>query len=596
MMEQAISSPSALWDAFLAAVSSHVSAHVLRVWLRPVRCASFDGKVATLEVRDQFFCDWLADHYLAFIRKELTAVARTPVEVRWAINPEMDEAGEDHHDGLEDAHEGEHEQGDGDAEAHANGATQPNGRGAGAHEGDLRSEANDAPRANGREAPGAFLQPDARPGGTDPRSRSTAAGRRNPARGARDGAEAAEARYPGGSRSAQSERDEADAGSGPNQRPHRSPSSPKPRRGIATGSRRAGDKPAASEFGAENQKQLNKRYLFENFVQGPSNQFAFAACHAAAQNPGRSYNPLFIYGGVGLGKTHLLSAIGHHILATNKNAKIIYTSSEQLTNEVINAALSGKLGDFRAKYLSKVDAILVDDIQLIAGKERTQHEFFHIFNALYDSQRQIVVTSDKLPHEIPEIEERLRNRFQWGLIADVQPPEIETRIAILRKKAEVENFDLSNDVAFFLARSIRSNVRELEGALVRIMAHASLNNTPVTIEYARAALSDILQHVPSEVTIESIQKTVAHYFSLRVSELKSSRRQKALVRARQMAMYLCRKHLGSSYPELGSRFGDKDHTTVLASCSRVISGLSTDVNMRMQLDEIEQRMNFDAQQ
>jgi chromosomal replication initiator protein len=343
------------------------------------------------------------------------------------------------------------------------------------------------------------------------------------------------------------------------------------------------------------ERQLNSRYLFDAFVCGPSNQFAFAACRAAAQNPGRSYNPLFIFGGVGLGKTHLLSAIGHRILADNPETKVIYCSSEQFTNEVINAVLGSKLEEFRAKYHSNCDVLLIDDIQLIAGKERTQHEFFHIFNTLYDSHRQIVVTSDKLPHEIPEIEERLRSRFQWGLIADVQPPEIETRIAILRKKAEADALDLPNDVAFFLARSIRTNVRELEGALVRIIAHASLTHTPVTVEFARTTLADILQTQLSEISLEAIQKLVAGYFQIRLSDMKGPRRIRVLVRPRQVAMYLCRKHLGISYPELGQRFGNKDHTTVLSACTRIEEALRTDSALRGQIDDIERRMDTERQ-
>lgn len=350
-----------------------------------------------------------------------------------------------------------------------------------------------------------------------------------------------------------------------------------------------------SGMAAGEHRQLNSRYLFDSFVCGPSNQFAFAACRAAAQNPGRSYNPLFIFGGVGLGKTHLLSAIGHQILADNAEAKVVYCSSEQFTNEVINAVLGSKLEEFRAKYHSGCDVLLIDDIQLIAGKERTQQEFFHIFNTLYDSQRQIVVTSDKLPHEIPEIEERLRSRFQWGLIADVQPPEIETRIAILRKKAEADHLDLPNEVAFFLARSIRTNVRELEGALVRIIAHASLTHTPVTVDFARTTLGDILQTHLSEISLEAIQKLVAGYFQVRITDMKGPRRIRAIVRPRQVAMYLCRKHLGLSYPELGQRFGNKDHTTVMSACVRIEEALRVDPELRTQIDDIERRIDTERQ-
>ena len=350
--------------------------------------------------------------------------------------------------------------------------------------------------------------------------------------------------------------------------------------------------PLVSEWLLDSQGRLrlNPRYTFGSFVAGPSNQFAYAACMAAAENPGTSYNPLFLFGGVGLGKTHLLTAIAHAILQRKPRTNIVYASAEQFTNEVINAVLGSKLTEFRSKY-RKCDALLIDDIQLIAGKERTQHEFFHVFNVLHNSQRQIVVTSDKLPHEIPEIEERLRSRFQWGLIADVQPPEIETRIAIVRKKAASEGLQLNADVSYFLARSIRSNVRELEGALVRLLAHASITKTPITVEYARSVLVDILNSRAQKLSVEAIQKAVATYFQVRVSDLKSRRRLKALVRPRQVAMYLCRKHTESSFPELGSRFGDKDHTTIMSACNKVEGLLREDHALRGQVLDLERQLD-----
>ena len=346
------------------------------------------------------------------------------------------------------------------------------------------------------------------------------------------------------------------------------------------------------DLAAERKRHLNPRYVFDSFVAGPSNEFAFAACKAVAEKPGTSYNPLFIFGGVGLGKTHLLSAIGQQILKDKPHTRIVYTSSEQFTNDVINAVLGNKLEEFRAKYRRDCDCILIDDIQLIAGKERTQHEFFHIFNTLYDSQRQIVVTSDRLPHEIPDIEERLRNRFQWGLIADIQPPEIETRIAILRKKAAADGVHLDDDVTFFLAKTIRSNVRELEGALVRVVAHASLTRSEITVEYARQVLADIISGRDQKVSVESVQKIVAGYYQLRVADLKSRRRQKTLVRPRQVAMYLARKHAGSSFPDLGSRFGDKDHTTIMSACKKIDSLLKSDPDLRSQVLDIERRLDL----
>ena len=341
-------------------------------------------------------------------------------------------------------------------------------------------------------------------------------------------------------------------------------------------------------------RTLNQRYLFQTFVAGPSNEFAFAASKAVAEKPATAYNPLFLFGGVGLGKTHLLTAIGHHILKDNPKSRIVYTSSEQFVNEVVNAVRFSKLDEFHAKYRRNCDVILVDDIQLIAGKDRTQHEFFHIFNTLYDLQRQIVVTSDKLPHEIPDIEERLRNRFQWGLIADIQPPEIETRVAILNKKAENDGVHIPNDVAFFLARQIRSNVRELEGALIRLVAHASLTKRAITVDYAREVLGDILEAREHQTSIDSIQKLVATYFQIKISDLKSKRRTKVLVRPRQVAMYLCRKHAGASFPELGSRFGDKDHTTIMSACKKIASLLKDDIMLRKQVLDLERQLDIAA--
>lgn len=348
----------------------------------------------------------------------------------------------------------------------------------------------------------------------------------------------------------------------------------------------------AEDVGSERRRQLNPRYLFETFVAGPSNQFALAACRAVAENPAASYNPLFIFGGVGLGKTHLLCAIGHQILRDRPQTRIIYTSSEQFVNEVINAVRFSRLDEFHAKYRRNCDVFLVDDIQLIAGKERTQHEFFHIFNTLYDSQRQIVVTSDKLPHEIPEIEERLRNRFQWGLIADIQPPEIETRVAILRRKAESERVELQDEVAFFLAKNIRSNVRELEGALIRLIAHSSLTRQTLTIDYAKQILADLLNGRPSGTSVESIQKVVANYFQIKIADLKSERRHKVVIRPRQVAMYLCRKHAGASFPELGSRFGDKDHSTIMSACKKIEAQLRLDASLRKQVLDIEKQLDL----
>ncbi len=341
-------------------------------------------------------------------------------------------------------------------------------------------------------------------------------------------------------------------------------------------------------------KKLNPRYIFENYVKGPSNELALAAAQAVADRPAQAFNPLFLFGGTGLGKTHLLSAIGHQILQTKKDARIIYVSSEQFVNEVVNAVRFSKLEEFHAKYRNNCDVMLMDDIQLLAGKDRTQAEFFHIFNTLYDSQRQIVVASDRLPHEIPDIEDRLRSRFQWGLIADIQPPEVETRVAILQQKAANESVILAEDVAFFLANNIRSNIRELEGALVRLLAHASLTHTPLSVAYAENILGDILSARPNQISVDTIQKTVAGFYRIKISDLNSRSRQKNIARPRQVAMYLARKHAGESFPELGRHFGGKDHTTVMSACRKVDSLLKADSGLRKEVFDLERQLNIAA--
>ncbi len=327
---------------------------------------------------------------------------------------------------------------------------------------------------------------------------------------------------------------------------------------------------------------FNPKYTFDNFVVGASNQFAHAACLAVANLPAKNYNPLFIYGGVGLGKTHLLHAIGnhlyeHHILPDFK--KICYTSAEEFTNEMINSIRFEKMEEFRNKY-RRMDILLIDDIQFIAGKERTQAEFFHTFNSLYEARKQIVVTSDKFPKDIPNFEERLRSRFEWGLIADIQPPDMETKVAILRKKAENEKIDLPNDVAFFLASHIDSNIRMLEGCLIRIGAFASLSKTTIDLQMAKEVLKNIIKPKEEFISIEAIQKVVAGYFNLKVSDFKVKRKNKGLVVPRQIAIYLSRKLTESSLIEIGEKFGGKDHSTILHSIKKVEEKMSHDPSFK----------------
>jgi chromosomal replication initiator protein len=320
---------------------------------------------------------------------------------------------------------------------------------------------------------------------------------------------------------------------------------------------------------------LNPRYTFDTFIVGPSNQFAHAACRAVAEAPSRSYNPLFIYGGVGLGKTHLMHAIGHYVLAHDRSLKLTYISSERFMNEMINALRYDRILDFRERYRS-VDVLLVDDIQFVSGKEGTQTEFFHTFNALYDAQKQIVLSSDRPPHEITALEERLRSRFEWGLIADIQPPDIETKIAILKRKAETESVPLPNNVAMYMAGRVKSNVRELEGSLIRLIAYASLGGREISLDLAREVLRNVIDQDDKAVTIEAIQKFVADYYQLKTTELKSRNNSKSISMPRQIAMYLCKELTHASLPEIGRSFGGKHHSTVIHSIRKVNDLRKTD--------------------
>jgi chromosomal replication initiator protein len=313
---------------------------------------------------------------------------------------------------------------------------------------------------------------------------------------------------------------------------------------------------------------LIPRYTFDTFIVGPSNQFAHAACRAVAETPSRSYNPLFIHGGVGLGKTHLMHAIGHYVVQHHPGLVLTYISSERFMNEMINAVRFDRILDFRSRYRS-VDVLLVDDIQFVSGKEGTQNEFFHTFNALHDAQKQIVISSDRPPHEIPALEERLRSRFEWGLIADIQVPDVETKAAILKRKAEEEGVPLANDVAMFMASRIKSNVRELEGSLIRLIAYSSLTTKPLTIELAQDVLKNVIDLDEKAITIEQIQKFVADYYHLKLHELKSRNNSKSVAMPRQVAMYLCKSLTHASLPEIGRSFGGKHHSTVIHSIKKV---------------------------
>ena len=332
----------------------------------------------------------------------------------------------------------------------------------------------------------------------------------------------------------------------------------------------AGETPPAQvrlDFDSANH-QLNQRYTFDSFVVGSSNQFAHAAAQAVAEQPSKSYNPLFLYGGVGLGKTHLMQAIGHAIKQRNPATRLTYVSAEKFTNEVIAAVRFDRMSSFRDRFRT-MDVLLVDDIQFIAAKERTQEEFFHTFNALYDQQKQIVISSDCPPKEISSIEERLRSRFEWGLIADIQPPDLETKIAILQKKAESERVKLDDDVAEYIARSIKSNIRELEGALIRLLAFSSLTGVELNVVTAQEVLKNIIETQEKKVSIEQIQRRVGEHYGKRGQDLKVRSNSREIAFPRQVAMYIVKQLTAASLPEIGRQFGGKHHTTVLHSINKI---------------------------
>ncbi|WP_066074206.1 chromosomal replication initiator protein DnaA [Neobacillus soli] len=337
---------------------------------------------------------------------------------------------------------------------------------------------------------------------------------------------------------------------------------------------------------------LNQKYTFDTFVIGSGNRFAHAASLAVAEAPAKAYNPLFIYGGVGLGKTHLMHAIGHYVLDHNPAAKVVYLSSEKFTNEFINSIRDNKAENFRNKYRN-VDILLIDDIQFLAGKESTQEEFFHTFNALHEESKQIIISSDRPPREIPTLEDRLRSRFEWGLITDITPPDLETRIAILRKKARAEGLDIPNEVMLYIANQIDTNIRELEGALIRVVAYSSLINKDINANLAAEALKDIIpSSKPKVITILEIQKTVGELFSIKLEDFKAKKRTKSVAFPRQIAMYLSRELTDYSLPKIGEEFGGRDHTTVIHAHEKISKLLQTDSQLQRQMKELHELLKI----
>jgi chromosomal replication initiator protein len=337
-------------------------------------------------------------------------------------------------------------------------------------------------------------------------------------------------------------------------------------------------------------KLLNPKYTFDTFVIGAGNRFAHAASLAVAEQPAKAYNPLFIYGGVGLGKTHLMHAIGHYILEHNPRSRVLYLSSEKFTNEFINAIRDNRGEEFRLKYRN-IDILLIDDIQFIAGKEQTQEEFFHTFNALHEAHKQIIISSDRQPKEIPTLEERLRSRFEWGLITDIQPPDLETRVAILRKKAKAENLEIPNEAIMYIANHINTNIRELEGALIRVIAYSSLVNEDITAHLAAQALKDIIPASrPKSITIHDIQQVVGEYFGMKIEDFKARKRTKAVAFPRQVAMYLSRELTDFSLPKIGEAFGGRDHTTVIHAHEKISQAIQEDQELYKVINNLNEKI------
>ena len=343
----------------------------------------------------------------------------------------------------------------------------------------------------------------------------------------------------------------------------------------------------------DNANPLNPRYTFSNFVVGSSNHFSHAASLAVAQNPAQTYNPLFIYGGVGLGKTHIMQAIGHHVREHSPSRRVCYVSAETFMNEMIYAIQHARTLEFRTRYRG-VDVLLIDDIQFLAGKESTQEEFFHTFNSLYDAHKQIVVTSDRPPKDISTLEERLVSRFEWGLVTDIQPPDLETRIAILRKKAELDGLSIPNDVLLMIADSTTSSIRELEGSQIKLLAYSSLTGKEITVETAAEVLKDFLYKAVRPLTVDQIQRTVAQHFDVPLEAMRSRRRTNALAHPRQVAMYLCRSLTDLSLSDIGNRFGGRDHTTVMHACDRITARIQSTPDLRRTIDHLTARLQAAA--
>ena len=525
-----------VWESTLGRLRGRLAEETYATWLEPIRFDGIEGQAVRLRIPNRFFADWISARYLPDILDSLVGLTGTPgLDVVWVVDPSLQEQ-------VSSA---------GQLAAPAtpsSGSTSP-----------LTTEELAELRATELRA-------------SDLRARASA-DRRATARASRPPVRANRA-----------------AGELPFDAAP--PGAPMGASGAAT----APSHPRHSEGGpmSDQSYALNPRYVFDNFVVGPSNQLAHAASVAASSSPGKRYNPLFIYGGVGLGKTHLVNAIGHRIRQDQPDARVLFLSAERFTNEFIWALQHKRIDEFRARYRGSCDVLVIDDIQFLAGREQTQEEFFHTFNALYHADKQIVVTSDVYPQHIHEMQERLISRFQWGLVADIQAPELDTRIAILRKKAEQEEIELPDDVALLMAQVVQSNVRELEGTLLRLTVYADSQRRPLDIEVARSALGAQLpkDRAMRQTSVEDVQRAACEYFQIGIKELMSDRRHRNVSLPRMIAMYVCRERLQLSYPMIGARFGNKDHTTVM-NAHRKITGLAeTDERVQRAIEVIERKVGL----
>ena len=548
-------------------ISTKIAAHNYEMWLEPIECHGIDDGVIKLEAPDSYVRLWFESNYLSVVLDELKDETDVSYEVEFLPEAERSRPKQR----ILDPYAIDDDYSDDDPEEDHRGNGNGNGNAAACYDDD-----DDLPP----ELAFGLSEKTARRAGSgcdDANERSPISVKECTSIRVKDRSPISVKECESASVKDRSRRSTSSLPSRSSAKPSSWSSAPK------------SGKPAAAPAEAPielNSAPINPRYTFDAFVAGPSNQLAHAASEASARTYPPKYNPLFICGGVGLGKTHLLHAIAHEV-KQQRDAAVLYISGERFMNEYIYAIRNNAMHEFRRRYREGCDVLLVDDVQFLAGKDGTQEEFFHTFNALHETHRQIVLTADRKPHEIPDIADRLRSRFSWGLLADVEPPELEVRIAILRKKAMAESIRLPDDVAFYIAEAIKSNVRELEGALIRLAASSSLTRSEITLDFARTTLEGALNRRRELLDTDAVMKCVARYYRVKVSDLKSPRRHKAIAGPRSVAMYLARTHTSSSYPELGRAFGGRHHTTVLSAVDKTTVKLDNDHGLRGEVQAIE---------